>query len=365
MTARLEVIGVTVRFGELTALDRVSLTVAAGEVVALLGPSGSGKSTLLRVIAGLVAPDGGAVRLDGRDVTAVPTHRRGVGLVFQDEQLFNHLDVAANVAYGLKARGDAPAARRARVTELLALVGLTGFEPRRVTELSGGEAKRVAVARSLAPSPRLLLLDEPLTGLDRELHDRLAGDLAGIIRAEAMTALIVTHDREEAAVVADRIVTVDALGSGPPARRAETVTVADVRPLRRAVLRRGTPTDDVTFPGDDDPTTRHLAVRDGTGAVIAASTWMERPSPDRPDRRGLQLRGMAVADVHQGRGLGAVLVEAGVALAAERGISVVWAHARDSALDFYAAQGFGVVGEGFLTADTQLPHHRIVRDLPG
>ena len=151
----------------------------SGEIVGLLGPSGSGKSTLLRVIAGLVIPDRGMVRIDGVDVTDVPTHRRGVGMVFQDEQLFEHLDVAGNVGFGLRMRGDAPPARQHRVAEMLDLVGLAGFERRNVRQLSGGEAKRVALARSLAPSPRVLLLDEPLTGLDRELHDRLAGDLAG------------------------------------------------------------------------------------------------------------------------------------------------------------------------------------------
>ena len=179
-------------------LDGATLTVAAGEIVALLGPSGSGKSTLLRVIAGLVTPDRGTVRIGGADVTDVPTHRRSVGMVFQDEQLFEHLDVEGNVAFGLRMRGDAPAARRSRVAELLDLVGLAGFERRSVRQLSGGEAKRVALARSLAPSPRVLLLDEPLTGLDRELHDRLADDLAAILRAERTTSLLVTHDPDEA-----------------------------------------------------------------------------------------------------------------------------------------------------------------------
>ena len=208
MSASLAVRDVTVRFDTATVLDGASLDVAAGEVLALLGPSGSGKSTLLRVIAGLLRADRGRVLIDGADVTAVPAHRRDVGLVFQDEQLFNHVDVAANIAFGLRMRGEPAQSRRARVGELLALVGLEGFEHRDVTELSGGEAKRVALARSLAPSPRVLLLDEPLTGLDRELHDRLAADLARILRAEGMTSLLVTHDRDEAATVADRIVTI-------------------------------------------------------------------------------------------------------------------------------------------------------------
>ena len=197
---------VTVAFDGVTVLDAVDLDVAGGEVVALLGPSGSGKSTLLRVVAGLLQPDRGRVCIDGGDVTSVPTHRRGVGMVFQDEQLFPHRDVEGNVSFGLRMAGvDAPARRR-RTADLLELVGLAGFERRAVTELSGGEAKRVALARSLAPSPRILLLDEPLTGLDRELHDRLAGEVAAILRRVGTTALWVTHDAAEAATVADRVV---------------------------------------------------------------------------------------------------------------------------------------------------------------
>jgi thiamine transport system ATP-binding protein len=199
---------IVVAFDGRTVLDRAQLAVAAGEIVALLGPSGSGKSTLLRVISGLVTPDNGSVRIGGADVTSVPTHRRGVGMVFQDEQLFEHLDVAGNVEFGLRMRGDAQAARQRRVTELLRLVGLDGFERRSVRQLSGGEAKRVALARSLAPSPSVLLLDEPLTGLDRVLHDRLLDDVAAILRAERTTSLLVTHDQDEAQTIADRVVTV-------------------------------------------------------------------------------------------------------------------------------------------------------------
>ena len=199
---------VDVTFDGHTVLDGVALAVSAGEIVALLGPSGSGKSTLLRVIAGLVTPNRGTVSVGGVDVTDVPTHRRGVGMVFQDEQLFEHLDVAGNVEFGLRMRGDAAQARQRRVAELLGLVGLEGFQRRGVRQLSGGEAKRVALARSLAPVPSVLLLDEPLTGLDRELHDRLLDDLAAILRAERTTSLLVTHDHHEAQAIADRVLTV-------------------------------------------------------------------------------------------------------------------------------------------------------------
>jgi len=202
----LAVDGVTVRFGTTVVLDGVSLTAGEGETVALLGPSGSGKSTLLRVIAGLIIPDAGTVRIDGDDVTAVPTHRRRVGMVFQDEQLFPHLDVAGNVGFGLKMAGLDAAARTTRIAELLELVGLPGFDRRAVGGMSGGEAKRVALARSLAPAPRVLLLDEPLSGLDRDLHDRLMVDVAEILDGAGTTAVWVTHDRAEADAVADRTV---------------------------------------------------------------------------------------------------------------------------------------------------------------
>lgn len=202
----LDVVEIRVAFGETVVLDRVSIDVADGEIVALLGASGSGKSTLLRVVAGLIAPDHGAVRIDGVDVTGVPTHRRAVGMVFQDEQLFPHLSVGDNVGYGLEMQRVRSEERRRRVGELLDVVGLPGFASRDVGDLSGGEAKRVAVARSLAPHPKVLLLDEPLTGLDRELHDRLTIEVAGILRRVGTTAVWVTHDAEEASTVADRIV---------------------------------------------------------------------------------------------------------------------------------------------------------------
>lgn len=202
----LDVRDVTVSFGERVVLDRAGLHADAAEVVALLGPSGSGKSTLLRVIAGIIVPDRGTVTIDGVVVTHTPTHRRAVGMVFQDEQLFPHLTVAGNVGFGLRMAGVPHAERDRRVAAMLDLVGLAGFGDRRIDHLSGGEAKRVALARSLAPHPKVLLLDEPLTGLDRDLHDRLAGEVAAILRTTATTAVWVTHDRAEAEVVADRIV---------------------------------------------------------------------------------------------------------------------------------------------------------------
>lgn len=209
----LEVRDVRVCFDRDPILEGVSLHVATAEVVALLGPSGSGKTTLLRVIAGLITPDAGKVIVGGHDVTDRPVHLRGIGMVFQDNQLFPHRDVAGNIEFGLRMLGRPAHRRRSRVRDVLALVGLDGFERRSVQSLSGGEAKRVALARSLAPAPPILLLDEPLTGLDELLHDRLAADLAAILKATSTTALLVTHDAAEASSVADRIVMLGSLRS--------------------------------------------------------------------------------------------------------------------------------------------------------
>jgi thiamine transport system ATP-binding protein len=196
---------VTVRFGEKVALDGVALEVADGEVVTVLGPSGSGKSTLLRVVAGLQRPDSGRVLLDGVDITAVPPHRRGIGLVFQDHALFHHRDVRGNIAFGLRMRGDSLDSMERGVTELLALVGLEGYERRSIATLSGGEQQRVALARALAPEPRVLLFDEPLGSLDRRLRDRLLDDLENLFETVSLTALYVTHDQAEAFALGDRV----------------------------------------------------------------------------------------------------------------------------------------------------------------
>ena len=201
----LRIDGVGVRYGAVEAVSEVDLTVADGEVVALLGPSGCGKSTLLRAVAGLERPSAGVVAWDDEDLAGVPVHRRGFGLVFQDGQLFPHRDVAGNVAFGMRMHGVEAEARHKRVAELLELVGLGGYQKRRVTELSGGEQQRVALARALAPRPRLLLLDEPLSALDRALREQLAVDLARLLREAGATALVVTHDHDEAFTLADRV----------------------------------------------------------------------------------------------------------------------------------------------------------------
>ena len=194
---------VSIEYDGVPAVVDASLELQDGQVLAVLGPSGSGKSTLLRAIAGLEPVAGGRVAWDGSDLAGVPTHKRGFALMFQDGQLFGHLTVARNVGYALRLRRTPNAA--ARVRELLALVGLEGYGDRLPATLSGGERQRVALARSLAVQPRLLLLDEPLSALDAGLRERLANDLRDILREAGTTALMVTHDQEEAFTVADRL----------------------------------------------------------------------------------------------------------------------------------------------------------------
>ena len=201
-------------------LSGISFSIHAGETVCLLGASGSGKSTLLRIIAGLESPEQGQVCWEGKGLVSLPPHRRGFGLVFQDYALFPHLNVAENVAFGLKMQNLPPSEIRERVDESLKTVNLAGFEKRSVTDLSGGEQQRVALARALAPRPRLLMFDEPLGALDRNLREQLMGELREILHASAVPAIYVTHDQEEAFTLADRILLLHAGGivrAGTPA----------------------------------------------------------------------------------------------------------------------------------------------------
>ena len=197
--------GLEKRFGETAVTRGVSLSAGRGEIVALLGPSGSGKTTVLRLVAGFEVPDAGRIRVEGEDVTGLPPERRRFGMVFQHYALFPHMTVGENVAFGLRARGAPAGGARERVAETLSLVGLAGFEDRRVTEISGGQQQRVALARALAPSPRVLLLDEPLSNLDPGLRDRTRRELKRAIRKVGITTLFVTHEQEEAFELGDRV----------------------------------------------------------------------------------------------------------------------------------------------------------------
>ena len=207
---RIEIQGVSKHFGDFTALDEVTLDVAKGSLTALLGPSGSGKSTLLRIVAGLETPAAGTVVIDGADVTTARPQERGIGFVFQHYAAFTHMTVRENVAFGLSIRKRRRSEIRARVDELLALVGLTKWAEQRPSQLSGGQRQRMALARALAVEPRVLLLDEPFGALDANVRAELRRWLRGLHDDRGVTTVLVTHDQEEAMEVADTIAVMNA-----------------------------------------------------------------------------------------------------------------------------------------------------------
>jgi ABC-type Fe3+/spermidine/putrescine transport system ATPase subunit len=206
---QIELVGISKRFGATVTADDFSLTINKGEFFTFLGPSGSGKSTLLRMVAGLETPDAGRILMSGRDLMGVPPWKRNLGMMFQQYALFPHMTVAENVAYGLKSRRMAAQARRARVTQMLDLVGLAGRAAQHPTVLSGGEQQRVALARALAPAPEMLLLDEPLSALDEKIRREMQLQLKHIQRQTATTFFYVTHDQEEALTMSDRIAVIN------------------------------------------------------------------------------------------------------------------------------------------------------------
>ncbi len=218
----LEIHNIYKSFGDTTILEGISFQLEKGEILALLGPSGSGKTTLLEIIAGLDDPDQGDCLWDGKSLLGVPTHLRNFGLMFQEYVLFPHKTVGENVAFGLKMAGGQAETTATRVKEVLDLVGLSGFENRDPSTLSGGEQQRIALARSLAPEPRLVMLDEPLGALDRAIRERLVGELRIILKKASQTALYVTHDQEEAFSIADRVVI---LGNGNVAQMGKPMEI--------------------------------------------------------------------------------------------------------------------------------------------
>ena len=272
MNAFLEWRGVGRAYEKAWAVRDFSLQAEEGEVLALLGPSGSGKSTLLRLTAGLEEPSAGTVLMDGRDIAGTPVHARRFGLMFQEYCLFPHLDVRRNVDFGLRMLHEDPAARSRRVEEMLSLVRMEGMGSRDVGSLSGGEQQRVALARSLAPSPRLLMLDEPLGALDSALRQSLLGELAQIIARVGVTTLYVTHDQAEAMTIATRIALVRGgtlVQAGTPAQLMSDPADAFVA----GFLGLGT-----LVPGTWNGTGNERTLVSGLGTFAAREVCMPRPS---------------------------------------------------------------------------------------
>jgi spermidine/putrescine ABC transporter ATP-binding subunit len=248
--------GVTKRFGEVTALDAVSLSVRRGELMTLLGPSGCGKTTLLNLVAGFLAPDAGEIAIDGERVTDLPTYRREIGIMFQSYALFPHMSVAANVGYGLRMRRAPTAEIARRVAEALALVKLEGLDDRRPRQLSGGQQQRVALARALVIHPQVLLLDEPFSALDRNLRAAMQVEIKEIQKKLGVTTIFVTHDQSEALSLSDRIAVI-AQGR---IRQLGTPDEIYRRPVDRFVA---------SFVGDVNVLRARLDRSDGETAVVA------------------------------------------------------------------------------------------------
>jgi ABC-type Fe3+/spermidine/putrescine transport system ATPase subunit len=289
MMAFLEVTGLTKQYPDGWALSGIDLRLERGHTLAVLGPSGCGKSTLLRLVAGLELPNSGTIRCDGEDVSGVPPYRRGFGLMFQDYALFPHLTVAQNVAFGLRMMNWPRARQAARVDEMLALVSLPGYGPRPVYHLSGGEQQRVALARSLAPSPRLLMLDEPLGALDAALRKDLLNELRQIIGRLGVTTIYVTHDQDEALAIAETIILMRA-GRVAQSGAAEDLVERPASPFVAAFLGLG-----ALLPGVARLVDAGWQVETGIGTLTVAAdtcadegpvTVLIRPAAPRPAGEG-------------------------------------------------------------------------------
>lgn len=307
--------GIYKTFGDVRAVSGVSFDVAPGEVMALLGPSGCGKSTVLAVIAGLEQADAGGISWDGKSLREVPPHERGFGLMFQDYALFPHMNVFGNIAYGLRMRGWPEDRLRKRVGEMLELVGLPGFDKRDVNTLSGGEQQRVALARSLAPEPRLLMLDEPLGSLDRNLRERLVSDLRQILKRMHQTAIYVTHDQEEAFALADRVAVMNA-GRLEQLESPQMIYARPASPFVARFLGMTNLLDGVIRPTQDG-----IVVETAVGAFPVAGqfqgrvTLLLRPDAVRPDGVGsMHLQGRLLGCSFRGSSCQATIEVDGVPL---------------------------------------------------
>ncbi|MDX3808133.1 ABC transporter ATP-binding protein [Bosea thiooxidans] len=336
----LELAGLQKRYGNSVAVDDVSLSVEQGEAVALLGPSGCGKTTTLRMLAGLVAPDHGAISLDGAEITRLPAHRRNMGYVFQSYALFPHLSVARNIAFGLEERGVARQEIARRVDEALALVRLAGLGQRRPKELSGGQQQRVALARALVIQPSVLLLDESLSNLDAKLRDAMRHEIRSIQRSLGITTLFVTHDQVEALTMCDRIAVmhrgrIAQIGGAEdiydrPATRfvAEFVGRANVLPIQRDTQGRASVWEQA-LPVEAAMNT-DLFVRPQRMRIVPVS---EPVGEGMARLTGRVLRSVFVGDhvevlVEGGGGQLTVEMPSGIAIPAEGAeVAVVWPHA--------------------------------------
>jgi len=340
--AILEIIEATKRFGPVTAVDNVSLAVEPGELFALLGPSGCGKTTLLRLIAGFETPDRGRIVIDGSDVTDVPPYRRPVNMMFQSYALFPHLDVAGNIAFGLKQEGMERRRRDARVAEMLALVQMSDYARRRPHELSGGQKQRVALARALAKMPKLLLLDEPLAALDRKLREETRLELIGIQERVGTSFLVVTHDQEEALGMASRIAV---MNRGQVAQLGHSAEIYE-RPNSRFVadfvgavnLFDGTlvaafNTLALRVPDMQDPVPLRAAVDlpEGSAATLAVRPEKLRLSAERPEGIAIPA-GVASINYQGGVSVVHLVTAAGLALKAHMASADAASYARGDKL---------------------------------
>jgi len=268
--ALLSLRNISKRFGQMPAVADTAIEVERGEFFGLLGPSGCGKTTTLRIIAGLESPDTGEVEFDGRNITDLPSEKRGFGMVFQNYALFPHLNVFENVAFGLRARGMAGAQITERVAQTLELVQLSGFDRRRVEELSGGQQQRVAIARAVAIEPALLLFDEPLSNLDVALREQTRGELRELVQRLGLTAVYVTHDQEEAFALCDRIAVMSSgrvMQTGAPRdlyERPANVTVAQF--LGRNNLIRA-----MRLTSSNDPVAKFKTIEGGHTLTVKAT----------------------------------------------------------------------------------------------